>query len=93
MTSDLHSFSLDIRSDTQIMLDKCVMRMRQVGEGDSALLPRQLDHLRTTLKHLFWDGAIWLPEAEGTITHDVLKVMRGTTNFFHGDKESGDVLH
>jgi hypothetical protein len=79
-----------LRSESNARYDGVML---EVGNDDSALVPYVLDDLRHRLKCLLWDGAIWLHESRGSLTHCCLRAIEGTSIFFPGDRHSGNVAN
>ena len=47
---------------------------------------------RNALHGLFMEGAIWLPEAEGTLTHTVLQAIKHRTLFMSGGQRGDEII-
>ena len=73
-------------ADAMVVLGKYI-NLSQVSNDDAALEGEESSRMLHEVRTLFRDGGIWLPEAEGTLTHCVLAAIRGKA-IFHGKSDS-----
>jgi len=74
--------SAALTADAMLVLGKYI-NLSQVSADDAALEGEESARMLHEVRVLFRDGGIWLPEAEGTLTHCVLGAIRGKV-VFHG---------
>ena len=70
-------------ADGMVLVGKYI-NLSQVHNDDSALEGEESARMVHEVKVLFEDGAIWLPEAKGTLTHCALEAIQGKV-VFHGN--------
>ena len=83
--------SAAVVGDAMLVMQEFI-NVSQSTTDDVVLSGTQSDLCKSRLRTLLQDGAIWLPEAGGTLTHRALEAIRGKTVFAGQGKRRNPVF-